>query len=107
MKAFSWIMAGLSIGVAAYIVLNNSQMQTAGSSDVERAAGMASNWATKKRVTGTGGKLAGKVKEGFGRATGDDKLAGEGVVDQVAGSVQDAAGKAAHAVSDAVSDLNR
>ncbi len=38
-------------------------------------------------------------KEGVGNATGNDKLAGEGMFDQVAGSVMDAAGKAAYAVS--------
>jgi uncharacterized protein YjbJ (UPF0337 family) len=47
------------------------------------------------------------VKEGFGRATGDDDLAGEGLVDQAVGAVKDGAGKAAQAVGETIHDLNR
>jgi len=51
--------------------------------------------------------LAGKVKEGVGRAAGDDQLADEGVADQVVGNVKDTAGKVAHAVGETIHDLNR
>jgi hypothetical protein len=40
----------------------------------------------------------GKLKEGVGRATGDDQLAGEGLVDQIAGAVKDTAGQAPQAL---------
>ena len=45
------------------------------------------------RVEGAGHKLAGAVKEGLGKLTGDAKLQGEGAVEKGAGSVQNAAGK--------------
>jgi uncharacterized protein YjbJ (UPF0337 family) len=46
-------------------------------------------------------------KQGTGKATGDDELAGEGVMDQRAGAGRDTVGKAANAVSDTVHDQNR
>ena len=46
----------------------------------------------KDRVKGSTTNLTGKVKEGAGKATGDEKLRNEGVVDQVKGKVQNAIG---------------
>ena len=48
---------------------------------------------TRNRVRGKIRKLAGRAKQRAGRATGDARLEGEGIDDQVAGAVQDAAGK--------------
>ncbi|MCU1321885.1 MAG: hypothetical protein JWM43_1534 [Acidobacteriaceae bacterium] len=108
MKALPWIIAGVGVGFATYFLLNQPSPQYAtGSDDVEDAANRAWRWGTKQRATGTGTRLVGKLKEGVGRATGNDTLAGEGVVDQVAGAAKDAAGKVAHAVSETVHDLNR
>jgi uncharacterized protein YjbJ (UPF0337 family) len=42
-----------------------------------------------------------------GTATGNDDLAGEGVLDQAAGKVKDAAGQLGHAVGETIHDLNR
>lgn len=46
----------------------------------------------KDRVEGSATNMGGKIKEGAGKITGDEKLKKEGVVDQVKGSVQNAAG---------------
>ena len=45
------------------------------------------------RVDGAGHKVAGAVKEGMGKLTGDAKLQAEGVAEKAGGSVQNAAGK--------------
>src|SRR3954447_10575998 len=46
----------------------------------------------KDRVKGSATNLGGKVKEGAGKVTGDEKLKSEGVLDQVKGKVQNAVG---------------
>lgn len=109
MKALPWIIAGSAIAVALVYVVNNapSRAYATADDDVEDAARKTSAWGTGQRLSGTGGDVMGKVKEGFGRATGDDELAGEGVADQAVGKVKDVAGQAAHAVSDTMRDLNR
>ncbi len=45
------------------------------------------------RIEGAGNKLAGSVKEGVGKLTGDHGLQAEGVAQKTGGSVQNAAGK--------------
>jgi uncharacterized protein YjbJ (UPF0337 family) len=107
MKALAWIMAGVGVGIAAYIVLNQPGLQSAtGDDDVEYAAGRTTLWGSKQRVAGTGGGLAGKLKEGIGRATGDEQLTNEGVTEQVVGSVKNAAGKVAQTAGQTIHDLN-
>ena len=108
MKVLAWLMAGVGAGIAAYIILNQPGPRYAtGDGDVEYGADRAALWGSKQRVYGAGTGLAGKVKEGIGRITGDDQLAVEGVVDQAAGAVKDTAGKVAQAVGQTVHDLNR
>jgi uncharacterized protein YjbJ (UPF0337 family) len=108
MNAFPWVIAGVGAGLAAYFILNQPDPQFAtGYDEIEDAAGKTAFWGSKQRVRGAGGSLVGKLKEGVGRATGDDQLETEGVVDQVAGTVQDVAGQAAHAVADTIHELNR
>ena len=109
MKSFSWILAGIGIGAfIAYIVMNTPEPQySTGSSDVEDAALRTSAWGGKQRVTGTGGNLVGKVKGGVGNLTGNDDLAGEGVVDQAVGAVKDTVGELGQAAGKTLHDLNR
>jgi uncharacterized protein YjbJ (UPF0337 family) len=108
MKSLPWIIAGVGVGLAAYVILNQPPPQYAnGYDDVEDVADKTAFWGSKQRIKGTGGRIVGKVKEGFGRATGNDDLAGEGLVDQAVGAVKDGAGKAANAVGKAIHDLNR
>lgn len=106
MNKFMWILGATCLGVAAYVLLtdaNGARPQYAdGLDEVRDNIGQ---WGTGKRVTGTGGAVGGKLKQGVGKLTGNDKLQGEGFVDEAVGNVKDAAGKAAHSVSDAISDL--
>jgi uncharacterized protein YjbJ (UPF0337 family) len=44
------------------------------------------------RVKGAARNVGGKVKEGVGRAVGDEKLKREGQADQVSGKVENAVG---------------
>lgn len=107
MKRQTWIPLALGI-VATYIFLDRRAARHAAEYDeMESAADRTDLWGSKQRIAGTGRDLLGKVKEGLGRITGDDDLAGRGVVDQVAGAVQDTAGNAANAASDTIRDFNR
>ena len=44
------------------------------------------------RVEGAGKEMGGKLKEGAGKLTGDEKLKAEGRMDQVEGKVQNTVG---------------
>jgi uncharacterized protein YjbJ (UPF0337 family) len=46
----------------------------------------------KDRVKGSATNMGGKAKEMAGKATGDQKLKGEGAMDQAKGKVQNAVG---------------
>ena len=108
MKSFPWILAAVALGLAAYVVVNTPAPQAAtGSDDVEDAARKTSQWGSKKRITGTGGDLLGKVKEGFGNVTGDQDTAAEGVGEQIVGKVKDAAGQVAQAAGQTIHELNK
>lgn len=107
MKRQTWIPLALGI-VATYIFLDRRAARYAAEyEEIDGAADRAELWGSKQRAAGAGRDLLGKVKEGIGRITGDNALAGRGVVDQVAGEAQDTAGKAANAASDTIRDLNR
>jgi len=98
-----WVVAAASLGVVAYVLFNQSPVTAA--ADGEGQSGAVGRWGTKKRVSGTGTQVTGKLKQGVGKAFGDDELQGSGVVDQVKGAAQDLAGKAAQTVRDAAQDL--
>ena len=107
MKSLPWICAGLGIGAFLYVLINQQSIQYSGTDpDLELAASKTSLWGSKQRVSGTGSSILGKAKEGIGKVTGNDQLAGEGVVDQLAGTVKDMAGEAAHAASDTIKHFN-
>lgn len=108
MKALPWIIAAAGIVAAAYVVANTPGPEYAtGNDDIEDAARRTSIWGSKSRISGTGTHLVGKLKEGLGNATGNPDLADQGVVDQVAGSVKDAAGAVAQAAGQTLHDFNR
>ena len=107
MKRQAWIPLALGI-VATYIFLDRRAARYAAEYDeMKSAADRTDLWGSKQRVAGAGRDLLGKVKERVGRITGDDDMANRGVVDQVAGGMQDTAGKAANVASDAIRDINR
>lgn len=108
MKALPWVLAGLGLGFATYYLLNSARPEYAvGSDDVETAGRKIVGWGTKQRAAGTGGSMAGKLKEGLGRVVGNDDLAEEGLADQAAGTLRDATGALAHAAGHTVQDLSR
>ena len=110
MKPFTWVALGAAVAAVVYLIVNSPEANysyAGGDPDVASAARKTGAWGSKQRVTGTGGSLMGKVKQGFGEATGNDRLANEGALDQAAGAVKDTVGQAAHAVSDTLHDLNR
>jgi uncharacterized protein YjbJ (UPF0337 family) len=109
MKTLPWILAGVGAGVAvAYVILNQPKPQAAtGWDSVENAARRTTGWGSKSRLSGAGSKVAGKLKEGIGRITGDADLADEGVGDQAVGAVKNVAGTVAQAAGDTLHDLNR
>jgi uncharacterized protein YjbJ (UPF0337 family) len=108
MKSLPWILAAVGLGVAAYVVINTPGPEYAtGNDDIENAARKTSAWGSKNRITGTGTNLGGKLKEGLGNLTGNDDLANEGLVDQVAGKVKDAAGSVAQAAGQTLHEFNR
>jgi uncharacterized protein YjbJ (UPF0337 family) len=108
MRALPWIIAGVGIGVVAtYLILNEPGIQSAsGWGSVENAADRTWRWGSRSRLAGAGANVAGKLKEGVGRALGDDDLTDEGVVDQTIGAAKDAAGKVAHAAGATLHELN-
>ena len=116
-----WILAGVGAGVATYFMLRQQQGSPqfatstgsrfgsrtgTGYDAVDDAADRTAMWGDKQRVTGAGTNLVGKVKEGFGRVTGNDSLAAEGAADQAAGSIKNAAGNVANAAGQTLKDLN-
>jgi uncharacterized protein YjbJ (UPF0337 family) len=109
MRALPWIVAGLGIGAGFTILLLNAREPeyATGYDGVENAARKTFGWGTKKRAEGMLGSVAGSIKEGVGRFTGDDRMAGEGAADRVAGNVTDAAGQLGHAVGQTIHDLNK
>ena len=53
------------------------------------------------KASGLGNQAAGKIKQGVGRATGNDRLEAEGGAQEVKGKVQKAVGETKSAVKDA------
>ena len=104
-----WIFAGVGAGIAATWILMNQPREQAetGYDSVEEGAARTYGWGSKARITGGARNVIGQVKEGFGRLAGRDDIAGEGVMDQAAGSVKNAAGSVAQAAGQTIHDLNR
>ena len=59
----------------------------------------------KDELDGKAEALKGRVKQGVGDLTDNDKLHDEGVADQAAGKVQEGFGKARRKVGDAIEDV--
>lgn len=107
MKRQAWIPLALGI-VGAYIFLDRRAVRYAAEyNELKSAADRTDLWGSKQRIAGTGRDLLGKMKEGVSRLSGNQDLADQGVADQIAGGVQNAAGKAANAASDTIRELNR
>jgi len=59
----------------------------------------------KSHVKGTWNDAKGRVKEEVGHASGNDRLAGEGVMDRIKGNVQKGFGDAKDAIKEGVDKL--
>lgn len=106
----AWLLAGGAIGAAvAVLVLRNDYEPeyATGYDGVERTAGKISGWGVKQRAKGKVASMAGAVKEGVGRFTGDTELEAEGAMDRVAGEARDIAGEAGTAAGQTLHDLNQ
>ena len=108
MKLVPWILVAIGAGVAAYVFINQPGLQySTGSDAAEAAADRTALWGSKQRLSGKGRGGVGKLKEGVGRATGDDQLADEGVADRVVGKAKDVVGEVAQVAGDTIHNLNR
>jgi uncharacterized protein YjbJ (UPF0337 family) len=58
----------------------------------------------KDRVEGAAKNIGGKIKEGVGKATGDEKLRRDGQVDQVTGRAENAVGGAKDAAREKLNE---
>ena len=54
------------------------------------------------KIKGTANEALGKAKQGIGEATGDERLEGEGVIQEVKGKGQKAVGDAKEATKEAI-----
>jgi uncharacterized protein YjbJ (UPF0337 family) len=54
------------------------------------------------RIEGAARKGAGAVKEGLGKATGDERLQAEGAAEKAAGNVQNKVGQLQDKIGDAI-----
>ena len=98
MKALPWIVAGIGVGILAYIAFANRELWYVIESDgIEKAARKTFGWGTRQRAAGTGGQVIGKLKEGLGRVSGDGDLAAVGLADQIGGAARGAVGSVAQA----------
>ncbi len=93
MKSLILMLSGAGIGIAAYVLFTQNSPQSF-------VAAQAGAWGTGKRIDGVTDSVAGSVKEGFGKLTGDESIRAEGLADKAKGAVQDAAGSIAQTVSD-------
>ena len=57
---------------------------------------------TSDKISGTANEVAGKVKQGLGKATGNDRLRAEGAAQETKGRIQSTIGKAKDAVKGAI-----
>jgi uncharacterized protein YjbJ (UPF0337 family) len=59
----------------------------------------------KDELDGKADQIKGRVKQGIGALTDNDRLKDEGVADEASGEVQEGFGKARRKVGDAIEDL--
>ena len=59
----------------------------------------------RDELEGKGEQLKGKIKQGVGDATDNERLHDEGVADEAAGDVQEGYGKTKRKVGEAIEDL--
>jgi uncharacterized protein YjbJ (UPF0337 family) len=61
----------------------------------------------RDELEGKAEQLKGRVKQGAGKATGDEELLDEGVVDEAAGKTQETSGRIRRKVGEAIEDFGK
>ena len=108
MKAMPWIVAGLGVGIAAYVVADRLAPAYADLGNVvENASGKLSLWGWKERLLGKGKGVAGRVKEQTGKVLHNEHLVAEGLQDRIVGKVDGAAGYASVRAGEALHVMDR
>ena len=109
MRGLPWLLAGAAIGagVAMVVLVDREPEYDTGYDGVEGVARKTFGWGTRQRAEGKVGSMAGRIKEGVGRFTGDSDLTAEGAIDKLAGEAKDTAGEVGHAVGQTIHDLNK
>ena len=59
----------------------------------------------KDRIRGSAEQAKGKVKQGIGKATGDERMHDEGVADEASGDVREGVGKVKRNVGEAIEEV--
>jgi uncharacterized protein YjbJ (UPF0337 family) len=59
----------------------------------------------RDELEGKGDQLKGKIKQGVGDMTGNDRLKDEGVADEASGDVQEGFGRGRRKVGEAIEDI--
>jgi uncharacterized protein YjbJ (UPF0337 family) len=59
----------------------------------------------RDELEGKGDQLKGKIKQGVGDMTGNERMKDEGVADEAAGDVQEGFGRGRRKVGEAIEDL--
>ena len=89
-----FLIVSTALGIAAWLLTR------------ERSNGIAEpGWSTKQRLGGTVDQIKGNAKQAMGRASGDNSLAAEGMVDDALGAVKRGLGDAVDSAKDGAKDL--
>ncbi len=108
MRALTWMVAGVGIGVGVTLLMKLSEPEYAtGYDDVERAAAKSFGWGTKKRAEGRVRSGIGSVKEAIGRVVSDPDLENEGTFQRAKGKVKETIGEVGQGIGQTIHDLNR
>lgn len=109
-NSFPWIVGGVGLGLAAYLMMRDAEASpVAGgaSGGVRHVANRATIWGDKHRVMGAAAQALGAVKEGVGEALGEGGLAADGAVDHAAGTLLNATSKLADAAGKTLREMER
>ncbi len=108
MKKLPWIVGGVGVGLAAFVLVRRIAPGYADAgSDIDHASGKMSLWGWKARLKGKGTSLAGGLKEKTGHALNNEQLVAEGLGDKAVGAVENTAGHASQKVCEALQVMAR
>ena len=103
MSKILWLLGGTTLALAVFAILNADETVDG----FDQATGKLGDWGLKQRVAGAGGGVLGKVTEFAGNVTGDRETSAQGIAQQATGTLRNAAGQAAEALSNTLHDLHK